>query len=345
MTKKAKLKDIAEALGISITTVSRAINGKEDISTDTKKAVLAMVRELNYQPNNLAISLRRSDTLNLIGVIIPLVKHHYFSTLLQGILSRAKEANHFVILGESFHDTSEEKKIISDFIQHGVAGIILAPSKHSNFGENILPVIHRRIPVVIMDRMYNDYDGNYIQNDDFNGGYTATSHLISCGYRRIAHVGSSDSWSIGHERREGYKAALRDYGLKIDPNLIYTCDFNTKEEGEEEGYHAMHRFMALREVPDAIFSVTDDIAIGVYKYANEHKINIPDDLGVVGFSNSEVAQYLSPPLTTLEQFGQIIGQHAFDFFINALSGNGAVYQKTIIPKLIIRGSTRQDPQT
>jgi len=339
MARRAKLKDIAEALGISITTVSRAINDKSDIKLETKEAVLAKVAELNYQPNNLAVSLRRSNTLNLVGVVIPFVKHYFFSTLLEGIMDQAHRFNYFVILGESLHDSDKEQKILADFIQHGVGGILLAPCKHSDFDKNVLPIIRRRLPVVIMDRMYDSYKGCYINNDDFRGGYDAVTHLIECGYQRIAHISSSDSWSIGHDRKEGYRTALQEHGFDLDPNYIHICNFNNKEEGEEEGYLATHMLMSLKNPPDAIFSVTDDIALGVYKYAKEHDINIPNDLGIVGFSNSELSQYLTPPLTTMEQYGYQIGSDAFKFFLKAKMEDGGIFQKTLRPKLIERAST------
>ena len=339
MSGRTKLKDIASALNVSVATVSRAINDKSDIHPTTKDAILEMAKKLNYKPNNLAVSLRKSHTLNVIGVAIPLVKHYFFSTLLQGIMTQAHESNYFVILGESMHDPDKEEQILSGFLEFGVSGIMLAPSKHSDFNKNVLPIVHRRIPVVIMDRMYDNYSGNYVNTNDFNGAYNATSHLIQCGYQRIAHIGSSDSWSIGHERFQGYKAALRDHGRNLNENLIHICNFNNKEEGAEEGYKASKRLFALKTPPDAIFSVTDDIAIGVYDYAKEHGINIPNDLGIVGFSNSEISNYLNPRLTTMEQNAELMGSTAFQFFLDALSTKDSVFQKTFEPQLILREST------
>jgi len=264
MAQRAKLKDIAQELGVSITTVSRALNNKADINADTREAILAVAQKLNYKPNNLAVSLRKSHSLNVIGVVVPLVRHYFFSALLQGIMDKAHHDNYFVLLGESFHDIEKEKKILDDFAEFGVSGILMAPCKHSDFNQNLLPIIHRRTPVVVMDRMYDNYHGNYVNTNDFYGAQQAVSHLIECGYKRIAHIGSSDSWSIGHERRKGYRKALQDHDLEFDENHLHICDFNNKEEGAEEGYRACRRLFALKNPPDAIFSVTDDIAVGVY---------------------------------------------------------------------------------
>jgi len=220
-----------------------------------------------------------------------------------------------------------------------VSGILLAPSKHSDFSKNVLSIIHTRTPVVVMDRMYDNYHGNYVNNNDFEGAYKGVTHLIEQGYKHIAHIGSSDSWSIGPERRKGYIAALKDHGLPYDEAYSIICDFNNKEEGEEEGYKASHRLFSLKNPPDAIFSVTDEIATGIYGYAKDNNIDIPNQLGVVGFSNSEVSKYLNPGLTTLEQYPDMMGAMSFDYFYSALHSNGQVYQTSLEPKLVVRKSS------
>jgi len=337
--KRTKLRDIAEALDISIATVSRALNNKLDINENTKSAVLDMAQRLNYKPNNLAVSLRKNDSLRVVGVIVPLVSHAFFASILEGILKKAKEFNYFVLIGESQHSSVQEKTILDEFSDFGVSGILMAPAKHSDFSQNVLSIIHTRTPVVVIDRMYDNYNGNYVNNNDYAGAYKATAHLIEQGYKRIAHIGSSDSWSIGHERREGYLAALKDHNILFDENYLVNCDFNNKEEGTEEGYRAAHRLFSLKNPPDAIFSVTDDVATGIYMYAKEHQISIPGQLGVVGFSNSDLSSLLDPPLTTLAQNPEYMGSVSFDYFYKALHSNGQVYQTTLEPELLIRKSS------
>lgn len=340
--KRTKLRDIAEALQVSVTTVSRALNNKSDININTKQAVLDMASKLNYKPNNLAVSLRKSDNLNVVGVILPIVGHPFFSSILQGILRKAREYQYFVLVGESNHEAQKEKQILEEFTDFGVSGILLAPSKHSDFSKNVLSIIHTRTPVVVIDRMYDNYNGNYVNNNNFDGAYKAVSHLIKQGYKNIAHIGSSDSWSIGHERREGYIAALKDHGFRYDEAYLIICDYNNKEEGEEEGYKASHRLFSLKNPPDAIFSVTDEIATGIYGYAKDNDISIPNSLGVVGFSNSDISKFLNPGLTTLEQNPDLMGTMSFDYFYRALHSNGQVYQTSLEPELIVRKSSRKN---
>ncbi len=341
MTKRSKLKDIAEALGISITTVSRAINNKTDINDRTKRRVLAMANELDYKPNNLAISLRKNKISNVVGVVIPMVNHYFFSTVLKGIMAKAHLHNYLVIVGESLHKDLKERVILEEFLDFGVSGIIMAPCMESNFHKNLLPIIHRRIPTVITDRIYDDYEGNYVLTDDYKGAFLAVEHLSEQGYKRIAHIGSTDQGSVGLQRLKGFKDAVTKLKLDFSKDLVIKAELQDSESGIEAGYSAAKKLLSKKNRPDAIFAVTDDVALGVYRYAREAGVKIPDELGVVGFSNSLISKYISPSLTTVEQNGVAMGEMAFDFFIQALHSNGHVFSKVFEPKLLERESSRR----
>lgn len=298
-----------------------------------------MAKEMDYKPNNLAISLRKNKVSNVIGVVIPVVNHYFFSTVLKGIMTKAHAHNYLVIVGESVHNSKKEKEILEEFMDYGISGILLAPCLGSDFSENLLPIIHRRIPVVVMDRLYDNYNGNYVLTEDKSGAYIAVRHLIEMGYQRIAHIGSTDSSSVGLERKNGYLSALRDHGMTIDESYIELVDLMDINEGIQNGYERMASLMSCKVPPDAVFTVTDDVALGVYQYARDHGIKIPDELGVVGFSNSKVSKYLSPSLSTVEQNGEAMGNLAFDYFMQALHTNGMVYQKKFQSDLIVRQSS------
>ncbi len=339
MRKRTKLKDIADALGVSITTVSRALNNKIDINQQTKRKILELAADLDYRPNNLAISLRKNKVNNVVGVVIPEINHYFFATVLKGIMAKAHQNNYLVIVGESQHKNNKEKQVLEEFMEHGVNGILLAPCQGSNFEDNVLPLIHRRIPTVVMDRMYEDYKGNYVLSDDFHGAFIAVNHLIEMGYKRIAHIGSTDSRSVGTQRRRGYLASLKKAGIKEIQDLIELVDLTDTELGVKAGYLAAKKLLSRKNPPDAIFTVTDDVALGVYQYAKEFNISIPKDLGIVGFSNSMFSQHISPGLSTVEQNGVAMGALSFDFFFQALHSNGSVFQKVFESKLIIRESS------
>ncbi len=339
MTKRSKLKDIAEALGVSITTVSRALNNKTDINQRTKRRILEMANELDYKPNNLAISLRKNKVANVIGVVIPVVNHYFFATVLKGIMAKAHLHNYLVLVGESLHKNQKEKQILEEFMDYGVSGILLAPCIESNFDENLLPIIHRRIPTVVMDRTYNNYDGNYVLTNDYQGAMIAVEHLKEQGYKRIAHIGSNDTGSVGLERRRGYLDAIKRLNLSFNDDLVIQIDVQDTELGIQAGYTAARKLLSGKDRPDAIFTVTDDVALGVYQFARENNINIPRELGVVGFSNSLSSRYISPSLSTVEQNGVSMGNLSFDFFYQALHSNGHLFQKIFEPKLIVRESS------
>lgn len=339
MSKRTKLKDIADQLGISITTVYRALNNKSDINEETKREILELANKLGYRPNSLAISLRKNKMIPLVGVILPIINHYFFSTVLKGIMSKAHLHNTLIIAGESLQNPTKEKKILDQFMDQGVSGLIMAPARNSNFEKSIIPILHKRTPVVIIDRMYDHYKGNFVLTDDYGGGFKATQHLIDNGYKRIAHISSLDNISIGTERKKGYVAALNEAGIILNEEYIILTDIDNPDAVIEKGYEATARLFKLKNPPDAVFAVTDDIAIGVIEYAKENNISIPEELGIVGFSNSKMSNYIRPRLTTVEQNGFEMGQLAFDYFNKASSSYGEVFQKTFDLNLIVRESS------
>ncbi len=339
MSKRTKLKDIADQLGISITTVYRALNNKSDINLETKREILELANKLGYRPNLLATSLRKNKMIPLVGVLLPIINHYFFSTVLKGIMAKAHSQNTLIIAGESLQNPVKEKKILDQFMDQGVSGIIMAPTRNSNFEKSIIPILHKRTPIVIIDRMYDHYRGNYVLTDDFGGGFKATQHLLDNGYKRIAHISSLDNISIGAERRKGYIEALNAAGIIPNEEYIILTDIDNPDAVIEKGYEATARLFKLKNPPDAVFAVTDDIAIGVIEYAKENNISIPEDLGIVGFSNSKMSNYIRPRLSTVEQNGFEMGQLAFDYFTKASSSYGEVFQKTFDLNLIIRESS------
>jgi len=335
MKPKVKLIDIAKALNISTTTVSKALNDKSDISAKTKKAVLDLAKKWDYRPNNVAISLRKKRTLNLIGVVLPNVDHYFYSTILKGIITKASTENYLVLVGESNQDAEKEKLILDEFINYGINGVLLAPSPGSEYDLNLKKIKDYRIPHILIDRTFEGYAGHYVKSDDYRGALKAVNHLIEQGYTKIAHIKVSDNWSVGSDRLRGYEDALKQNDFAIRPDYIVACDLADKQEGIE----IASNLLTLDNPPDAIFTVNDRVASGILEYAKEHDIAIPKDLGIVGFSNSMISSAVSPKLTTVEQRGEAMGELAFDYFFESLKNKDAVFQKTFESKLIIRESS------
>ncbi len=341
MAQSTKLKDIANSLNLSIATISRALNNKVDISLKTKRLVLEEAKRLNYKPNRFTNSPKQQNETNVIGVVLPIVNHFFFSSVLDGIMEKAHLYNHLVLVGESIQIASKEKKIIEDFIDYGISGLLIAPAQESQFETNLAPVIHRRIPTIVIDRIYENYQGNFVVSDDYNGAYQAVKHLIKNGYKRIAHIGSNDKHSIGIDRRNGYRHALRDNNHPFNPEYEKRIYVNTAEISIENGYQACKQLFNLAHPPDAIFAVIDDVALGIYRFAKEANLKIGKDLGVVGFSDSNFSKYIDPKLTSVKQNGKEMGSKSFDFYYSAMKTNGQLFQKVYESTLEVRESSNK----
>ncbi len=334
MARKLTMKDIAERLNISITTVSRALNNKSDIGESTRKAVLELAKEYDYSPNAIASSLRKSKS-NLIGVVLPRLEHYFFSTVLKGIVSYAQKDDYIVSVGESGHNPKRESELIEHFIGMNVSGIILAPCRNEINISYVNALKQNNIPLILIDRIPKNFDGNYVQLNDFHGGQMVVRHLISQGYKKIAHIKGHEYSSIAEARFQGYLYALKLHNYEFNPAMVKTCEFVSAEEG----YYFTKELMLSANKPDAIFTVTDEVALGVYEALKELNLKIPEDIGVVGFSNSMVSNYLCPRLTTIDQPGERIGENAYEFLRNSLEQNDTVFQKVFEAKLLIRESS------
>lgn len=332
---RTTLKDIAKYLNVSTTTVSRALNDKDDISYAMRQRVLEVARLLDYKPNSVAISLRKKTTSNLIGVIIPAVNHYFFSTILRGITTTGYRDDYMVMIGESNHSVARENEIINRMGDHYVAGIIFVPSRHKKSNENVKLLERRQTPFILIDRTFDDYDGCYVQHDDFQGAYMATQHLISKGRTKIAMLRGDHECSVSSARYHGYQKALKDAGIPLNKNLVVSCTNASKIEG----YNATKFLFEDGLHPDGIFSITDQQAAGAIAYANEHSILVPKALSVVGYSNSEISQNVTPQLTTIAQDGYEMGRLAKEYLIEMCLHPNVIHRKVFPSQLIIRASS------
>lgn len=333
---RTTLKDIAQYLNVSTTTVSRALNDKDDISLSMRQKVLEVARLLDYKPNSIAISLRKKTTSKLIGVVIPTVDHYFFSTVLHGITTTGHRDDYMVMIGESNHSVEREKELINRMGDHYVAGIIFVPTRNKRSNENVKMLERRRTPFILIDRTFDDYDGSYIQHDDYQGAYKATNHIISKGRKRIAMLKGSNECSVSNVRFEGYKKALKDASIEFDPQLVIT----SVEASKMDGIDASKKLFENRSMkPDGIFSITDQLASGVIEYAKSRNIAIPEELSLVGYSNSEISQNVTPKLTTVAQDGYEMGRLSKEYLIEMCLHKNVMHRKIFPSELIIREST------
>lgn len=337
--QQVRLKDIAKKLGVSIATVSKAMSGSHEISEKTRQKVLHTARLLNYTPNQVAINLRTRQT-KTIGVIIPTTTHHFFSKVLDGIIEKAEKLGYLVILLQSNEKLSLEKQQVDLLIDKRVDGILISLSNKTNEYVHLKKIISKNIPLVLYDKTEPAIKCSKVRIDDFDAAYKSVTYLIHKGYRRIAHFRGGLIAKNSIDRFEGYKQALLDNHISFDPSLVYLCDNNFDFE---DGYTKGEQLLKDHQDIDAVFTVTDLVAIGLMKYLKEKNIKIPKDIAVFGFSNWFMSSVVSPTLSTVDQPAYEMGVTAIDILLNEIEcikkRKTIVHREVILPTdLIIRES-------
>lgn len=300
------LKQIAIQLGISITTVSKALKDYSDVSVATKKAVVDLATKLNYTPNSFAVNLRTKES-KTIGLIVPTVDYHFFSKVFKGVLEEAEKRNYLVIILRSNEKLELEKKQLALLLNKRVDGILLSLSNETGDFHHINNVLALKTPLVLFDKIAKLVNCSKISINDRKASYDAVTYLIQKGRKKIAHFRGSYMPQNSIDRFLGYKKALEDNNIPYDSALVYVCDSNLDFE---DGYNNAKK--ALEEHPeiDAIFAITDLVAVGILKYCKDTGIEIPKQIALFGFCNSFVTEVTSPKLSTVDQPGFEIGRRA-----------------------------------
>lgn len=311
--KETTLKEIAETLGISITTVSKALKNYPDVSEKTRKAVVALAQELNYTPNSFAVNLRTKES-KTIGLIIPEVVHHFFSSVINGIIAEAEKNGYLVIILQSNESLELEKKQVELLINKRVDGIIMSLSNESNNDFHIKEILRKEIPFVQFDKISKLIPSSKVIINDQKAAMEAVQHLIDKGCRKIAHIRGLENPQNSIDRFLGYKKALEKNGIPFDSKLVFTCKNITFEQGVEFAKQIVEENLEI----DGIFVITDLVAIGVLAHFNEIGIKVPDQIAVIGFSNWFVAQVITPKLSTVDQPNYEMGVAAFALLLEEM---------------------------
>lgn len=333
-SSQVTIKDIAEQLGISPSTVSRALKNHPEISEATKRAVNELAKKLNYEPNAIALSLQSSKS-NIIGLIIPEIVHYFFAQVISGIEDVAYDAGYHVMICQSNESYIREVKNIQTLLSSRIEGLLVSLSKETRDFSHFRNLNKKNIPIVFYDRICEELETDHVIVNDFKGAYDAVEHLIHTGCKRIAHLATTQDLLIGRNRYNGYIKALKDNELAIDERLIVRCDT-----------HKAARLVTKRLIyeihpPDGIFAVNDLTAIGAMQTIKENGLRIPEDIKVIGFSNGIYSTMTDPPLSTVEQFGYIMGQKAARMVLDRILSreNYPARIEEIETQLIIREST------
>ncbi|MGV6862682.1 MAG: LacI family DNA-binding transcriptional regulator [Putridiphycobacter sp.] len=337
---KITIKDIANQLNISKSTVSKALKGYSDVSEKTRKKVLRLANKYNFKPNSIASSLRTKRT-KTIGVLVPSIVHDFFANVVDGIITEAEKHNYLVVVLQSSESVALEEEKIKLLKNRMVDGILLSVSNETGIKSKLNEISKKGIPIVLFDKIIKSYPCSKVVIDDKKAAYDAVSYLIDKGYKKIAHFGGVLTAQNSIDRFLGYKQALFDHGLKYDSSLVY---INPNDDDLNDGYHNAEKLMHEHPDVDAVFAITDLIALGIYKYCHEKNIDIPNDLAVFGFSNWLSSFIASPQLTTVNQPGFEMGQKATEILLTEIdckiNDKPYSYQNVVLPtNLLIREST------
>jgi LacI family transcriptional regulator len=330
------IKQLAQQLNLSISTVSRALNDSYDVSPLTKKRVLELSKKLNYQPNPHATSLRihKSKT---IAVVVPEIANNFFALAINGIQTAAREKGYHVMI----YVTNENDQIESEALKHlqngRVDGLLISVSNKTVSDEHLLRIQEQGLPIVFFDRVRDEFETAKVTTDDFESAFKAAEHLVQQGCKKIAYLQISKKLSIGVNRMRGYLEALDKYKLEQDKKWVVDCVDN-----REKNYELIKALMKSKDRPDGIFASVEHLAITSYLVSKDLGLRIPKDVKVISFSNLETAALLNPPLTTITQPAYEIGKEAASILLKSLTKKNfqLTNSKLVLPsRLIEREST------
>jgi len=331
----SRLKDLAEALDLSVSTVSAAMQNRPDISESTRRRVFRKAKELNYRPNWLARSLALNKT-QVLGIVIPDLSRSFFPQILKGIGEVARNSAYHLLICSTDDDPQREDDEIATLIGKQVDGLIVASSRRPGQNGYWQSLKRMGVPMVLVDRAFPAMPSVAADNERI--GYIATEHLIQQGYRNIAHLARTDVLT-GIGRRQGYLAALRDGGLKVRRTYILEA------QGESGGSEGVQRLLAMRPRPDAVFAASDPIAIGAMEAVQAAGLRIPTDFGIIGVGRASYGEYLRIPLSTVDQHPFEIGKTAASVLLGMIAGKPAPASPVLMnPTLIVRDSSCRIPE-
>ena len=338
MNKNLTLKDLAQKLGLSISTVSRALHDNPAINDATKLRVNKLAEKLGYYPDILAKSLKNNETFT-IGVIVPEISHFFFSSVIDGIEEKTNNYGYTILVTKSNEDMKREIINTKSLISNRVAGVIASISQTTNNGLHFEQILKRGIPLVLFDRVLYDLKVPKVVGNDFEKIYEIVSHLINSGYKHIGYLGGPPNLNISKSRIQGYKKALIDNNIDLMNRIILNVKLN-----EDGGFKGAKTLIQKFSNIDAICCVNDPVALGVYKYLNKVGIRIPNKIAVTGFSNNPSSKIITPSMTTVDQNGYKMGSKAAEILIkkiNNKSSESSNETHIIEGKLIIRDSSRK----
>lgn len=334
--RQITLKDIAKALDLSPSTVSRAMQDHPGISDETKKLVQEFAKKHHYKPNMLAMKLRTNKN-NTIGVIVPQIVHYFFSTVLAGIQAEAESENYNILICQSNETYEKEVKSVHTLLNARVCGILASQSKTTTDFDHFQEIQRDNIHLVFFDRICTGINTDKVVVDDYVGSKNAVEYLIKTGCKRIAFLGASSTLPISNNRRMGYEDALRESGIEVEKSLIAVCDTHDLVQ------LIVPELLNQERRPDAFFCINDEVAAFCLQLVKSAGYRVPEDISICGFTNGYITEVTDPTITSIDQHGFEMGKMAARLLINRIKGietKDGIISKLIKTDLIVRGSTR-----
>lgn len=340
--KQTTIVDIANQLGVSPSTVSRALHNHPSISDETKRKVLAVAEQHSYQPNMLALSLLNKRS-GIIGIVVPEITGYFFATVISGVQDMVSSAGYKLIICQSNESFEEEKKLLQDMTLLRVDGVLISPTRDTHTFEHFHKFKGAGTPLVIFDRDCPQFEADKVLVDSYDGAYQAVEYLIKTGCKHIAHISGPIAIPTFKQRLDGYLNAHYDNNLPIRSELIvYSNGFSS-----EDGVEAITQIMERNEQLDAIFAVNDAVAIGAMRVIRERGHQIPEDISVVGFDDEPYAYFFNPPLSSVWQPVYELGMLSAKILLDRFTSNNtkqAYRYEVLKPELVIRDSSERNPR-
>lgn len=342
MGRSVSIQDIAEAAGVSHTTVSRALHDSPLISTSVREQIQQLASEMGYVPNAVAQSLRGQRT-NTIGLVVTTIADPFVSRVVRGIEDTAQRHNLSIFLSASYNDPDREMAVIQTFHRRRVDGVIVAAAKFdAQYEERLLRM---NIPTVLINQQGDTAFEmlHWVASDDLSGAHEAMQHLISLGHREIGYLGAANRPRSNRIRLQGYREVLSTAGVRIKEDWIRIAPAAHRYHSDDvmDGQVLLPALLEARVT--AVFCYNDAIAAGALMYCRSAGIRVPEEVSIMGFDDVEMAQYVTPPLTTIHQPKLRLGQTAMEMLWSLMHGE-AVENHVLPTELVVRASTARPPE-
>jgi DNA-binding LacI/PurR family transcriptional regulator len=328
------LKDLANELGVSVSTISRALKNHPDISPELTKKIQKLAIEKNYTPNPLAMGLLRQQT-KMIGVIIPDIVTHFFASIISGIEAVSEEKGFYIVIASSQESYKKELEVVENLLKARAEGLIVCLSKETKDFGHFEKLIKNEIPLVFFDRVCEELNVPTVTVDGAEAVKTIVRHFHDNGCKRIAYISGPKILNIAKNRKSGYLQGLKECGLEFHPELLVECNLSA-----DEATIATQKLLSLRQKPDAIFGINDTIAFAAMKEVKKQGLKIPEDIALAGFTDEFHSTVVDPALTSVTHPTFQMGQEAARLFFKWVEKGSSFTERIVLPtELVIRNSS------